>query len=337
MYYRWKPYVSVAERRRKAMREVARRNKQGETATPVTIAGRTIAQTFWGRAWCENLERYSDYANRLPRGKSYVRNGSVIDLKIAAGSVHALVSGSSLYTVKVAITAVPKARWSAIRAACAGAIDSLIELLQGRFSTGVMQRLCKPEEGLFPAPKEIKFDCSCPDWASMCKHVAATLYGVGARLDQSPELLFLLRKVDHTELIADAGTGLAAATPAVDAGRQLADSDLGALFGIEMADAAPAPARSPRKSAAKSAGSRSARVATANRRAAPAVPARPRAKAAGRSKSSRPVPKSPAAPKKKPAARAPGRKSVAKGGSIEPNSTRAPPRTAARVLGRRKP
>ena len=176
--------------------------------SPVVIEGRTIAATFWGKAWCDNLERYSDYANRLPRGRTYVRNGSVVDLQIAPGEVNALVSGSEIYQVAVKVSAVPKARWTSICTDCAGAIDSLVELLQGRFSKGVMERICRQKTGLFPAPAEIEFSCSCPDWASMCKHVAAVLYGIGARLDEQPELLFKLRKVDEKDLIAKAGKGL---------------------------------------------------------------------------------------------------------------------------------
>ena len=186
--YGWRPYVSVAERRRKAAREMQKLRKKGHPVSPVVIEGRTIARTFWGKAWCDNLERYSDFANRLPRGRTYVRNGSVVDLQIAPGEVNALVSGSELYKVAVKVSAVPKARWTSICADCAGAIDSLVELLQGRFSKGVMERICQQKTGLFPAPAEIEFSCSCPDWASMCKHVAAVLYGIGARLDEQPEL-----------------------------------------------------------------------------------------------------------------------------------------------------
>ena len=171
--------------------------------SPVAIEGRKIARTFWGEAWCDNLERYSDYANRLPRGRTYVRNGSVVDLQVGPGRVTALVSGSTMYDVKVTVGPVPRARWSAICKDCSGAIDSLVELLQGRFSKGVMTRLCEEKTGLFPSPKDILFTCSCPDWASMCKHVAAVLYGIGARLDHQPELLFTLRKVDQQDLIAN--------------------------------------------------------------------------------------------------------------------------------------
>jgi uncharacterized Zn finger protein len=171
----------------------------------------TVARTFWGEAWCENLERYSDFANRLPRGRTYVRNGSVVDLRIAPGAVTALVSGSDLYEVEMTVAAVPATRWRTICKDCAGAIDSVVELLQGNLSQSVMARMCQPKTGLFPSPTEIRFACSCPDWASMCKRIAAVLYGIGPRLDEHPELLFLLRKVNHQDLVVKAGSDLSRA------------------------------------------------------------------------------------------------------------------------------
>jgi len=254
MYFGWKPYVGVAERRKKARREAEKARRKGESLSPVTLAGRTIASTFWGEAWCRNLERYSDYSNRLPRGRSYVRNGAVIDLKIGAGAIVARVLGSSLYTTTVTVAALPKARWRAIASDCAGSIDSLVELMQGRLSKGVMERICREGTGLFPAPKEITFACTCPDWADMCKHVAAVLYGVGARLDRSPELLFTLRKVEAAELLARAGEDLTLAKKAPAAKRLLDRAKIGEVFGIEMAGAAAPPA--PEKKTARKAARR---------------------------------------------------------------------------------
>jgi len=237
-FYQWKPYVSVAERRRKAEKAAAKARKAGADLSPVAASRGAIAKTFWGKAWSENLERYSDYANRLPRGRTYVRNGSVIDLKILEGEVQAQVMGSSLYQVAVSVTAVPEKHWQSIGADCAGSIDSLVELLQGKLSRAVMERICTPHTGLFPTPKEIRFSCSCPDWASMCKHVAAVLYGVGARLDEQPELIFRLRRVDAKELVSQAGAGLPKSRYAPTAGRVLDDAVLADVFGIEMADSA---------------------------------------------------------------------------------------------------
>jgi uncharacterized Zn finger protein len=235
--FQWRRYVPAAKRRAKAVRHAAKLRRGGQSLAPVVTQGRTIASTFWGKAWCDNLERYSDYANRLPRGRTYVRNHSVIDLHIGAGKISAQVMGSDLYRIQVSVTQLPPARWRALGKNCTGSIDSLVELLQGRFSQHVMQRICAPGTGLFPSPKEIKFSCSCPDWAAMCKHVAAVLYGVGARLDTQPELLFTLRKVDATDLVARAGDGLPLPSKGPAAGRVLEDSKLSEMFGIELAGA----------------------------------------------------------------------------------------------------
>lgn len=229
----WGHHVSVAEKRRQAQRKISELKKKGGPIAPVTIEGRTIARNFWGKAWCGNLERYSDFASRLPRGRSYVRNGCVVDLQITAGKIAAKVSGQKLYDVSISLTPVIAKRWQAICRDCSGTIDSLVELLQGRLAKSVMDRVCREGDGLFPAPSEIKLSCTCPDWADMCKHVAATLYGVGARLDEAPRLLFVLRGVDESELLVT-GQEIAQSKPAPDASAVLNDGDVAALFGIEM-------------------------------------------------------------------------------------------------------
>ena len=238
-FYGWKPDVPAAVRRKKTDKAIAKAIKAGANLAPIAAYRGAIAKTFWGKAWCDNLERYSDYENRLPRGRTYVRNGSVIDLKIIPGNVQAQVMGSSLYKITVKITAVAKTQWRSISADCAGSIDSLVELLQGRLSTAVMQRICTPATGLFPAAKDIQFSCSCPDWADMCKHVAAVLYGVGARLDQQPELIFTLRGVNAQDLVTQAGAGLPTSKRRPATGKVLDDALLADVFGIEMADVAP--------------------------------------------------------------------------------------------------
>jgi len=235
-YREWRPYVPVAARRAQAATYAAKlAKKENRTLAPVILEGRKIACSFWGQAWCDNLERYSDFANRLPRGRTYVRNRSVIDLQIARGQVKALVSGSDIYHVTVTIDTLPDSKWKRIKADCARSIDSLIDLLRGRFDQGVMQRLTERDSGLFPQPKEIKMKCSCPDWATMCKHVAAVLYGVGARLDADPELLFTLRDVDHLELIGQAvAEENLNQTLSSDSGAGLVGADLSEVFGIDI-------------------------------------------------------------------------------------------------------
>jgi uncharacterized Zn finger protein len=228
------PYVPMAARRARAAREVRKLMKK-RTITPVVIKGRKIAQSFWGNAWCDNLERYSDFASRLPRGRTYVRNGSVIDLQIERGRLCALVSGSEVYQVEIDITVAAPSRWKAICGDCVGSVGSLVELLQGKLSKNVMERVCRESDGLFPAPSEIKMSCSCPDFADMCKHVAAVLYGTGARLDAAPDLLFSLRGVNREELISAAGTDPRMTMPGAASERVLVNVDVAALFGLDIA------------------------------------------------------------------------------------------------------
>ena len=250
-YYGFAPYVPVAQRRANAAKETAKLAKAGKVITPVQIAGRKIATSFWGKAWCDNLEAYSDYENRLPRGRTYVRNGSVVHLEIRKGEVEALVSGSELYKIAITITPVPNSKWKELCKACAGGIGSLVELLQGKLSDRVMEIITRREGGLFPSPKEIKLKCSCPDSARLCKHLAAVIYGIGNRLDQQPELLFLLRSVDSAELISRAAEG-GSLTTGANAGPGLADDEIGAIFGIEL-DHAPASSTPVVKAAKKAA------------------------------------------------------------------------------------
>jgi uncharacterized Zn finger protein len=234
-FYDWRPYVSVAAKRRRAQRELAKLRKKGKSVAPITIDGRKIAKTFWGRSWCDNLERYSDFAHRLPRGRSYVRNGAVLDLQVAKGKVTATVAGSDVYEIEVDIARLRARRWQALCQDCTGSIDSLIELLQGRLEENVMRRVSCEGDGLFPSPSEIKFSCTCPDWAGMCKHVAAALYGVGARLDEEPRLLFVLRGVNESDLVAGVSGSLS--LPDTKPAAAILDGDVAALFGLEMADA----------------------------------------------------------------------------------------------------
>lgn len=249
-YQGWRPYVSAAERRHQAAKKVAMMQKAGRKISPVGIAGRKITTTFWGDAWCANLEAYSDFANRLPRGRTYVRNGSVIDLHIEPGCVRSLVSGSDIYEVDINIKPLAKQRWVDIKGQCKGEIDSLVELLRGSISKGVMEIVTRKGKGLFPAPGEITLSCSCPDWASMCKHVAATLYGVGARLDHAPEMLFTLRGVDPTEMV-EAAVDRPLTTGKPRKRRILAADDLSSVFGvdIDMAEASSEDSSAPSKPA----------------------------------------------------------------------------------------
>jgi uncharacterized Zn finger protein len=274
-YRDFAPYVPVAQRRRDGLRKLEKLAKKGgRPPAPVKIEGRQIARSFWGKAWCEQLESHSDYANRLPRGRTYLRNGSVLDLHISSGKVEAHVAGSELYSVTITLTRLSAPRWKKLIASCAGRIGSLIGLLRGELSDDVLAVLTDRKAGLFPAPREITLDCSCPDGAYMCKHVAAALYGVGARLDQSPELFFLLRQVDQAELLAGAGASsvlaAAGAKSAPPGKKRIAQSAVASVFGIELDEGPPRAKKtaSKQKPAARSkprAVSRQRRVAAGNR------------------------------------------------------------------------
>ena len=205
-YFGFPRYVSVAEKRARAEKKLRQLRKKNPDLAPVIIEGRTLSRTWWGQSWNTNLERYADYRNRIERGRSYVRHLAVLDLRIDKGKVGALVQGSRSkpYTVDIKIKPLPKTNWGKITAACADQLESLQDLLAGRFPKPLAHLFMQKGSGLFPTPGEIHFSCSCPDWASMCKHVAATLYGVGARLDHEPSLFFILRQVNMDDLIANA-------------------------------------------------------------------------------------------------------------------------------------
>ncbi|MBC8459811.1 MAG: hypothetical protein H8D67_17605 [Deltaproteobacteria bacterium] len=233
------PYVTVAKKRAKAARKLKQIRKKNPDIKPIVLEGSRIVRTWWGKSWNLNLERYADYSNRIGRGRSYVRHGAVLDLQIASGKVESLVQGtrSKPYSVSIKIKAVNKKIWQEIKAACEGKLDSFQELLAGKFPKALGEIFTTQGKGLFPSPKEIDFSCSCPDWAYMCKHVAATLYGIGARLDEDPGLFFKLRKVRMKDLITQAVEDKAhklLKKAKKKTARVIADSDLADVFGIDM-------------------------------------------------------------------------------------------------------
>jgi uncharacterized Zn finger protein len=249
--HQWKPYVPVAERRRRAQKKITALGKKGINLQPVEITGRTIARTFWGKSWCDHLEKFSDLANRLPRGRTYVRNGSVFHLDIQPGKITSQVTGSEIYQITINVALLPNLHWEKIKQKCAGSIGTLLELLQGKLSEEIMSVVTHKSDGLFPGSGDLKFKCSCPDYADMCKHVAATLYGVGARLDDEPHLLFTLRGVDHEQLITEPAIG--SNSEATDSTKEdtLKSEDLSDIFGIDIQIDSPPPTKKPAKAKKK--------------------------------------------------------------------------------------
>ena len=250
-------YVSVAEKKAKAAKKLKQLKKKNPGIKPVIIEGSAIALSWWGKSWNQNLERYADYSNRIGRGRSYVRHGAVLDLQIDSGKVESLVQGSRSkpYSVSVKIKAISENIWQEIKASCGGNLDSLQELLAGKFPKTLGEIFMAQGNGLFPSPKEIEFSCSCPDWAYMCKHVAATLYGIGARLDEDPGLFFKLRKARVKDLVTEAvedKTLKLLEKAKKKTGRVIAESDLADVFvGIDMEDPV-VPSKKSAKAAKKS-------------------------------------------------------------------------------------
>lgn len=227
-------YEDAQERKERLQREIAKRVQRGEVfeVLPAPAGSKKLCATFWGQAWCRNLDSYQVYESRLPRGRSYLRQGKVYNLEIEPGRLTAVVAGSELYDTSIHIHPLPQEQWSKIVEAGAGQVGSMLDLLSGKLGDGLMQVLTDPDNGLFPKPEEIRFNCSCPDYADMCKHVAAVLYGVGVLLDTKPELLFTLRGVDQAELLSNASA--AAITDISASSDDLSGADLSAIFGIDL-------------------------------------------------------------------------------------------------------
>ena len=263
-------YVSVGEKRAKAEKSLAKLMKKNPSVKPVIIEGTAISSSWWGKSWNRNLEGYADYSNRIGRGRSYVRTGAVLDLQILPGEITALVQGtrSKPYSVTIEISEIAPATWKKLKKTCAGKLDSLPELLAGKFPKALGELFTEQGKGLFPSPEEIDFSCTCPDHAFMCKHVAAALYGVSARLDTEPGLFFTLRKVKVEDLVSETVQSKSQELlnrAKKKSARVMEDSDLSAIFGIQLDEGpgfAPSPVSPP-----------AAKTPTRKKSAAPKKPA----------------------------------------------------------------
>ena len=229
------PTVAELEARAKQSSEKAAKKKLiYEPIKPFTR--RQICTSWWGKAWCENLERYADFESRLDRGKRYVKNGTVLDLKIKKGRVEAKVQGTrkTPYKVEIRISPLSEEKCGEIIEQCGRRIENMESLIKGEFPLD-LKELFLAKDGLFPKPKEISFNCSCPDWALMCKHVAAAMYGIGVRLDENPFYFFELRGIDADKFI---GVALESKVESMlanadrDSERIIRDADLTGLFGV---------------------------------------------------------------------------------------------------------
>jgi uncharacterized Zn finger protein len=226
--------LSVADLQAKAAKQLEKLKKQGKNPTPVEIAGRNIANTFIGKAWCENLESYRDSRACIDRGRSYVRNGAVVDMQIKKNKVHALVVGSALYKVELEFEAIAETRWTKLIRECAGK-TSMLDLLQGELPQEIAEILCQRPGGICPTAGELDFQCTCPDagWDDVCKHVAAVMYGIGHLIDSTPELIFSIRGVAQQELVQKASTA-SLSERLLPKEKRLSQDDLSGIFGIDL-------------------------------------------------------------------------------------------------------
>ena len=237
----FRDYVSVGERAARARRKIVQLQKKKKDINPVVIEGNKIANSWWGKAWINHLESYADYDNRVPRGRSYVKNGLVIHLSIKEGEIESMVmgTGSQPYKITISMKKISKKKWDHIKELSRKNISTLSDLLTGNLPKELAQVFSDCNEGIFPTLREISFDCSCPDWASMCKHVSAALYALGSRLDKEISLFFQLRGVDIQDLVQSVvqseSTHLQQIVPTHSAETlELADSKLAQLFNIKL-------------------------------------------------------------------------------------------------------
>lgn len=222
------PYVRVKKRRETAESVAARLTAEGEELQPARAHGKAIASSFWGRAWCRAIEDWQDYESRLPAGRSLLKNGGVIDLKLSENLALAQVVSDRLYQVRIRFSGVEEEQLDALRKACAGRLTSLIDLIRGDLSDDVMSLICDPAYGLFPRYSELKPACDCLDDAVLCRHAAAALYAIAPRLDDQPELFFTLRGIDP-ESFFTLDPAAVEETPG-----DLTAEELSATFGIEI-------------------------------------------------------------------------------------------------------
>lgn len=227
---------TVSSLKKNANATVKKEKAKGRELEPIAVSGRQIVENWWGKSWCDNLEQYADYGSRLDRGKRYVRSGAVVDLKIHYGRIQARVQGrrKTPYKVEIRISPLSEERCQNIIDRCGRKIENLEGLMAGDFPSQ-LKELFLEQDGLFPSPREISFSCSCPDWALMCKHVAAVLYGVGVRLDENPLLFFELRGIDAGRFIdvtLQSKVEQMLANVDCKSERIIQDQDIGALFGV---------------------------------------------------------------------------------------------------------
>jgi len=164
-----------------------------------------FVRSWWGSRWIKALTPLMD-SGRLSRGRRYARRGQVLEINIASGKVTARVQGSRPrpYRVTIKLTPLDNAQWSKVFDALAEKALYAVQLLNGEMPEDVEEIFNAVQVPLFPdAFADLESDCSCPDWANPCKHIAAVYYLLGERFDEDPFLLFTLRGRGKDAVVAE--------------------------------------------------------------------------------------------------------------------------------------
>ena len=196
-----------------------------------------IGETWWSKRWIKVLESFS-MGTRLTRGRSYARQGQVISIDVEPGLVKAKVQGSQPrpYNVKIRLEPLSDQDWDKVTDAMASQAIFAAKLLAGEMPNTIEEAFASVHVSLFPtALRELNTDCSCPDWANPCKHIAAVYYLLAERFDEDPFLIFKLRGRTKEQIIAVLRDKRAATFPVEDtsAGAETASAEEENLISLE--------------------------------------------------------------------------------------------------------
>ena len=163
-----------------------------------------IGETWWSRRWISVLESFHMGA-RLGRGRSYARRGQVVSIEVGPGVVTAKVQGTRgrPYSVTIRLTPLSDEQWESATGAMASRAIFAAKLLSGEMPRNIEEAFDEAGMALLPTKvKDLRTDCSCPDWANPCKHIAAVYYLLAERFDEDPFLIFKLRGRTRDDMIA---------------------------------------------------------------------------------------------------------------------------------------
>ena len=219
----FQPRLKAADLKKLAAMRLAELQAEGQELHPVVNSSRKLATHFWGSAWMKQLALCESGGMCLAPGRTLLRHGCVLDMRISRGCITALVSADELYEVELHLTPLEGEQLESLTLSCGNHINSLLSLLEGKVDTSVLEQLCHPENGILPTPQDWKMHCTCPDWAEPCPHAAAAIYAAGCLIDADPKLLFTLRSIEPDALLAPTAQSI-----------EIDTNKLASMFGIDI-------------------------------------------------------------------------------------------------------